>query len=151
MQRDSVEHASMHTHSHMHAQTHVPHSMFSLIVTVQSLALGYIHPLSFVIDLLVIDAIFINSVAKQHVSHTSENLVAICLASSAHVCLFGGSDTIQTLFCCVKSLGRNSHTHQWSRCVLVFRLLLRLCFYQRQQRQGHAPLQYKNSMMPHPS
>lgn len=80
-------HTSMHTHSPIHAQTHMPHPMLILTVTMKSLALGNIHPPSFVIDLLFIDAIFINSIAKQHVSHANENLVAICLASSAHLCL----------------------------------------------------------------
>lgn len=85
------------------------------------------------------------------VSQTSENLVAICFASLAYVCLFWRLRHNPTLFCCVESPGVNSHTHQWSRCVLLFRLLLRLCFCRWQQREGHAPVQYKNAMFPHPT
>lgn len=48
------------------------------------------------------------------------------------------------LFCCVKSPGMNSHSQQWSRYVPPFRLFPRPCFCQWQQRQGHAPPQYKN-------
>lgn len=79
---------------HTHANQHTCLILCCLIVTLRSLALGDTHLPSFEIVLLFIDAIFINSVAEQHVSSTSEILVGVSLASLVCVCLFGGSDTI---------------------------------------------------------
>lgn len=108
----------MHPCAHTPPQTHISHFMFSLIVTLQSLALGYSHPPSFVIDLLFIDAIFINSIAKQLVSQTSGIwLLFALLVWRMFVCWRLRHNP--TVFCCVKSPGVNSHTHQWSRCACV--------------------------------
>lgn len=68
------------TPAHTHGVTiwsTASHAAFSLTVTLQSLALGYSHPLSFAIDLLLVAAIFINSFAKQHVSSALVNLLGL--------------------------------------------------------------------------
>ncbi len=89
-----------------------------------------------------------NFKTKQHVSQTSGNSVAICFASLVDVCLFQTrSDTV--LLCLVP--GREfPHTLviKVHACVQTVAVSV---FYQWQQCQGHAPLHYKNSMLPYPS